>query len=69
MVGRKIDGVRIEYRVKEEKGVVTGGFVTHVEICTQEEVPNKVSELFEKYDVEWIMIDRYYRRNYDRVEM
>lgn len=68
MVGSKIDGVRIEYRVKDEKGIATGSFVTHVECCTQEEVPNKVSELFEDYDIEWIMIDRYYRRNYDRVE-
>lgn len=67
MVGSKIDGVRIEYRVKDEKGIVTGGFVTHVDYCDQEEVPNKVSELFERYDIEWIMIDRYYRRSYDRV--
>lgn len=68
MVGKKIDGVRIEYRIKGEKGAV-GGIVNHVEYLFQEEIPNKLSELFEKYDVEWVMIDRYHRRTYDRVDM
>lgn len=65
---KKIDGVRIEYRIKDEKAV-TGGIVTHSRYISQEEVPNKLSELFEMYDVEWVMIDRYYRRTYDRVNM
>lgn len=68
MVGKKIDGVRVEYRIKGEKAV-TGGVVTHIEYLPQEEIPNKLSELLEKYDVEWVMIDRYYRRTYDRVDM
>lgn len=68
MVGKKIDGVRVEYRIKGEKAV-TGGVVTHFGYTSQEEIPNKLSELFEKYDVEWVMIDRYYRRTYDRVDM
>lgn len=59
----------MEYRIKGEKSVVAGGVVTHIEYLPQEEIPNKLSELFEKYDVEWVMIDRYYRRTYDRVDM
>ena len=67
MVGSKMNGVRIEYRIKGEKGL-RGGYVTHILYTEREKAAKLCESLMVNENLEWFVVDCHFRKNYERME-